>query len=115
MEADVVSEAVAAAIRWEEPLRQAAHGLAGDMLAGKVGTVYRRAGWMRICSGSMMTITAIVVAVTQHSYAVIAVVLVGAPQLVMGWLFQKGIRRRVEQAHRLNMYFPGDGKSVSLE
>ena len=86
----------------EQPFRQAAQSLAAEMLTGKVGGLYRWAGWIRICSGLMVITTAVVVAVTHHSYAIIAIALVGLPQLVLGELYQKAVRERVEQGHRLN-------------
>lgn len=42
------------------------------------------------------------VAAAQRDYAIMAAAVVGLPQIAMGWLYQRGIRRRVEQALRLN-------------
>jgi hypothetical protein len=68
----------------EQPLRQAAHGLAAAMLAGKVGILYRWAGWIRICSGVALIITGVTVAITQDNYAIMIIALAGVPQLVWG-------------------------------
>lgn len=86
----------------DQPHRQAAHCLATAMLAGKVGILYRRAGWMRICSGLGVAGSVLAVAVAQDNYAIMAAAVIGVPQIVMGSMYQKAIRGRVEQAHRLN-------------
>jgi hypothetical protein len=86
----------------DQPHRQAAHGLAAAMLAGKVGILYRWGGWIRICSGLGVIGAVLAVAIAQRDYAIMAAAMVGVPQIVLGWLYQRGIRGRVEQAHRLN-------------
>jgi hypothetical protein len=86
----------------EQPLRQAAHSLAAAMLAGKAGLLYRWGGWIRICSGLALIITGSLMAVVLHNHAITVIVLAGLPQLVWGALYQRTIRRRVEQAHRVN-------------
>jgi hypothetical protein len=86
----------------EQPLREAAHSLAAAVLAGKVGILYRWAGWIRICAGLAIVITVVMAALVQHNYVIIAAALVGVPQFVLGWLYQRKIRGRVERAHRLN-------------
>jgi hypothetical protein len=82
--------------------RQAAHCLAAAMLAGKVGVLYRRAGWIRICSGLCVVGSVLAAVVAQHNYVIMAAAVVGLPQLVLGWRYQRAIRGRIEQAHRLN-------------
>jgi hypothetical protein len=86
----------------EHPLREAAHSLAAEMLAGRIGGFYRRAGWIRIGSGLLVVVTAVVVAVIRIDYPIVVVALVGLPQLVLGGLYQKVVRERVERAHHLN-------------
>lgn len=86
----------------EHPLREAAHSLAAEMIAGRVGGFYRRAGWIRIGSGLLIVTTVVAVAVIRHRYAIIPVALVGLPQLALGGYYQKVVRERVERAHRLN-------------
>lgn len=86
----------------DQPHRQAAHGLAAAMLAGKVGILYRWGGWIRICSGLGVIGTVFTVAIAQHDYAIMLAAVVGLPQITMGGLYQRRIRGRVRQAYRLN-------------
>lgn len=91
----------------DQPHRQAAHCLAAAMLAGNLGILYRRAGWIRICSGLGVAGAFLGAAVAERNYAimaaaVLAAAVLGVPQIVLGWQYQRAIRGRVEQAHRLN-------------
>jgi hypothetical protein len=86
----------------EPPLREAAHSLAAAMLAGEVGTLYQRIGWIRTCSGLAVMVAAVVAAVMKDDYVIIAAGLAGLPQLGLGWQHQRTVRRHVEQACRLN-------------
>lgn len=86
----------------EHPLREAAYNLAAEMLAGRVGWLYRRAGWIRIGAGLLVVVTATVIAVIRNDYVIVVIALAGVPQLILGGLYEKHVRERVEQAHRLN-------------
>lgn len=84
------------------PLREAARALATAMLAGQIGGLYRRAGWIVIGSGVLIISTTVVAAVVSDDYVVILAAAVGLPQLARGVVLQTKISKGIRQACQLN-------------
>jgi hypothetical protein len=86
----------------EPALRQAAHDLAGAMLAGEVGSLTRKKERIMLGAGLCLMAAVLAVAIVTGKYEMLPTVVIGLVLLPVAARAWKRDRQRVERAHRLN-------------